>query len=178
LFGESVESLSSESSAASSDFADHFNTALDGLSFRATIGPFRLLHFSAKFRESVQAARGFVHCFAQKALEYRATLESEKHPANSVESHTQYVFLHELAKQTSDTNEITDQLLNILLAGRDTTASLLSMVFYVLSRRPDVWETLRREVISLNGECPSFEQLKHMKYLSWVINESMYGSIH
>ncbi|KAF7594136.1 hypothetical protein BBP40_009985 [Aspergillus hancockii] len=149
LFGESVESLSPGSSAASSNFAYHFNTAQDGLSFRMTIGPFKRLHFSPKFQESVREARGFVHGFVSKALAYRTELAAGKQPTDSVEPHPRYVFLQELAKKTNDTNELTDQLLNILLAGRDTTASLLSMVFFTLSRRPD------------------------MRYLSWVINETL-----
>lgn len=37
-----------------------------------------------------------------------------------------YVLLHELAAQTTDKVRIRSELLNILLAGRDTTASLLS----------------------------------------------------
>ena len=40
-----------------------------------------------------------------------------------------YVFLYELAKQTRDPKVLRDQLLNILVAGRDTTAGLLSFVF-------------------------------------------------
>lgn len=94
--------------------------------------------------------------------------ESEKHPPTS-----RYVFLHELVSQTSDTVKIRSELLNILLAGRDTTASLLSNVWFELSNRPDVWSRLRREVDPLHGETPTFQNLKDMKYARALLNESL-----
>lgn len=132
--------------------------------------------FRPKFRESVREARGYVGNFVKKAIEYRHSLDAEKHAGDNTSSQSRYVFLEELAKETDDPTEITDQVLNILLAGRDTTASLLSMVFYHLARRPDIWDHLRSEVATLDGKCPSFEELKQLKYLSWVVNESMFSS--
>jgi len=84
-----------------------------------------------------------------------------------------YVFLHELLKQTSNKVQIRSELLNILLAGRDTTASLLSNVWWEISKRPDIWAKLRAEVDALAGRKPTFEQLKEMKYLRAVLNESL-----
>lgn len=86
---------------------------------------------------------------------------------------SRYVFLHELIKQTSNKVEIRSELLNILLAGRDTTASLLSNVWWEISSRPDVWAKLRAEVDELGGEKPTFAQIKEMKYLRAVLNESL-----
>lgn len=65
------------------------------------------------------------------------------------------------------------ELLHILLAGRDTTASLLSNVWFELSKRPDIWARLSEEVSALGGEPPSYEQLKNMKYLRAFLNESL-----
>ncbi|KAE8331069.1 cytochrome P450 [Aspergillus sergii] len=173
LFGESVESLRPGSSAGSSSFAHHFNVAQDEIAFSMVIAPFDQLIFRPRFRESVREARGYVGNFVKKAIEYRHSLDTEKHAGDTTDSQSRYVFLEELAKETDNPSEITDQLLNILLAGRDTTASLLSMVFYNLARRPDIWDLLRSEVATLDGKCPSFEELKQLKYLSWVINETL-----
>ena len=63
-------------------------------------------------------------------------------------------------------------MLNVLLAGRDTTASLLGNIWFTLARRPDIWAKLRKEVQdTLHGQRPTFEQLKEMKYLRAIINE-------
>ena len=93
--------------------------------------------------------------------------EAEKYPTS------RYVFLHELVSQTEDKLKIRSELLNILLAGRDTTASLLSNSWFELSNRPDVWHRLQCEVDSLDGGSPTFEKLKDMKYLRAVFNESL-----
>jgi len=39
-----------------------------------------------------------------------------------------YVFIDAIAEESRDPNALRDQLVNILLAGRDTTACLLSWV--------------------------------------------------
>lgn len=88
-----------------------------------------------------------------------------------------YVLLHELSTQTSDRVRIRTELLNILLAGRDTTASLLSNVWWSISKDPQIWSRLQKEVGSLEtplGESrPLFEELKDMKYLRATLNESL-----
>jgi hypothetical protein len=70
-----------------------------------------------------------------------------------------------------------DQLLNILLAGRDTTSSLLSSVFYFLARDKRVWVTLRKEILGRfgngveKGADINFQSMKDLPYLRYVINE-------
>ena len=155
-------------------FADDFNYAQDILAFRFKINPVIGLHWNSKFKRVARDCRIFVDQFVEKALAYRAALDSGEKSAE--DSSRAYVFLYELSKKTTDKKELNDQLMNILLAGRDTTASLLGMVFYLLARRPDVWNKLRAEVAELNGQYPSFEQLKAMKYLTWVMNESICSS--
>ena len=89
------------------------------------------------------------------------------------EKSSRYVFADELVTQTNDRFQVRSELLNILLAGRDTTASLLSNVFFILSRRPDIWAKLQEEVSTLGGARPDIQQLRDMKYLRAVLNESL-----
>jgi cytochrome P450 len=60
-----------------------------------------------------------------------------------------------------------------LLAGRDTTASLLTNVWFILAKRPDIWKRLQAEIATLDGAEPDFEQLKNLKYLKALMNESL-----
>lgn len=132
------------------------------------MGPLLFFHRDNKFSKATKDTRQYVRQFVQKAAEYRNLHQS----GQTKEIDQRYVFLYELSKQTQDEKILTDQLLNVLLAGRDTTASLLSITFLVMARRPDVWNKLRAEVLKLEGRKPSFEDLKSMTYLSWVLNES------
>ena len=62
-----------------------------------------------------------------------------------------------------------DQLVAVLLAGRDTTACTLSWLFYELSKHPQVVKKLRQEVqdvVGIEGSpVPTYESLKGMRYL-------------
>lgn len=78
-----------------------------------------------------------------------------------------YTFLHALASYTRDKQMLRDQLVAVLLAGRDTTASTLSWTFYELARHPEIFKKLREEIVSQVGvdEAPTYRHLKDMKYL-------------
>lgn len=168
LFGESIDSLGAGDNQPS--FAKDFNTSQNGLAIRTRLGHLMVFHRDKAFLKATVEARRFVDRFVQKALDYRSAHANGEDTSKSTEK--RYVFLHELSKQTTERTVLTDQILNVLLAGRDTTASLLSITFFILARRPDVWKKLRHDVLKVEQEKPSFEDLKSMTYLTWVLNES------
>ncbi|KAG0148850.1 hypothetical protein CROQUDRAFT_669713 [Cronartium quercuum f. sp. fusiforme G11] len=66
------------------------------------------------------------------------------------------------------------ELINILLAARDTTTSLLTSCVYELARREDLWKELRAEVEVLrNVRFISLEQVRKLKFLRALINETL-----
>ncbi|KAJ7200155.1 cytochrome P450 monooxygenase pc-1 [Mycena pura] len=83
--------------------------------------------------------------------------------------------LEELLNSTSDPKVLKDETLNILLAGRDTTMHVMTMVVYFLSMYPEVCARLRAEILTRVGPVrrPTYDDIKDMKYLRAVINESM-----
>ncbi len=89
-----------------------------------------------------------------------------------------YTFLEALASETRDPIELRSQLLNILLAGRDTTASLLGWLFFLLIRHPAVFSKLRQTVLDEFGSYNSpqgitFASLKNCRYLQYCLNEAL-----
>jgi cytochrome P450 len=173
LFGESVSSLRSTEGSEQERFGRCFDFAQSKLGNRTRLGKFSALFRDTEFDEACKT----VHKFVDKIV-YRALLENppSNDPEKSVDgkdASQRYVFLTELVKATRDPKQLRDELLNILLAGRDTTASLLSHTFHVLAQRPDIFKKLRFEVDSLNGELPTYETLKSMKYLKYILNESL-----
>jgi len=89
-----------------------------------------------------------------------------------------YVFLEALATQTQDPIELRTQALNLLLAGRDTTASLLGWLFLRLSQNPDRYKKLRDIVIEEFGTYDkptriTFSKLKDCRYLQHCNNEAL-----
>ncbi|KAG8984754.1 hypothetical protein FRB93_006332 [Tulasnella sp. JGI-2019a] len=84
-------------------------------------------------------------------------------------------YLEHLAASTEDIVLIRDQLLNMMLAARDTTAILLTCICYLLARHPDVMVKLRTEIIEKYGltEAPEYNDMKQLEYLRAVINETL-----
>ena len=57
------------------------------------------------------------------------------------------------------------ELINMLVAARDTTATLLTFLTYLLATHPHVLEKLRHEVTSIAaGQAPTYEIIGNMKY--------------
>ncbi|KAJ5173648.1 Cytochrome P450 [Penicillium coprophilum] len=175
LFGESTHTLRKEGSSRGAEFTKAFDTIQDVISLRFRVGGMANLYRRKAFYKAVAIVRAYVDKFVQKAIDYRVAVDSGRKVDQDIKQLTdsRYVLSYELSKETLDKTIMTDQLLSIMFAGRDTTASLLSVVFWILARRPDVWDRLRKEVLALNGEKPPFEVLKSMTYLTWVLNETL-----
>ncbi|KAJ6624157.1 cytochrome P450 [Mycena sp. CBHHK59/15] len=83
--------------------------------------------------------------------------------------------LGHLVNYTEDHTILRDEMLNINVAGRDTTASLLTFTAYMLAEHPEVLSKLRAEILNRVGptERPTHEDIKEMKYLRAVLNETL-----
>jgi len=83
--------------------------------------------------------------------------------------------LDHLVKYTSDPLILRDETLNILIAGRDTTAGTLTFAAYLLAMHPPVFTRLREEVLTHVGprHQPTYDDIKEMKFLRAVINETL-----
>jgi len=83
--------------------------------------------------------------------------------------------LDHLVNFTDDLKILKDETLNIMIAGRDTTATTLSSAIYLLSMHPDALSRLRKEILDTVGPIrrPTYEDIKEMKYLRAFINETL-----
>ncbi|KAK0745966.1 cytochrome P450 [Schizothecium vesticola] len=94
---------------------------------------------------------------------------------SKTKSSTGYTFLHALASFTRDRRVLHDQLIAVLLASRDTTASTLSWTLYELARHPAAVAALRAEILAQVGpdRAPTYDDLKAMRYLQAVMAETL-----
>lgn len=87
-------------------------------------------------------------------------------------SHKRDTFLSDIVKSSQDRPRLRAEFLNVLLAGRDTTESYLSSLFFTLSQRPDIFRKLQHEIDSSGIPLtPSMSQLKSLPYLRATLNE-------
>ena len=123
LFGRSVYSLraSIDQDTENKLFAESFNVAQAGLAKRFRLAPFHFLYSPPSFRRACHN----VHRFLEGYIRKQKLLEGCERPG-SAESDSISWFVEEVAAGCTSETSLRDQLLNVLLAGRDTTACCLS----------------------------------------------------
>lgn len=153
-------------------FGDAFQYSTEKVGLEARIGNLATIIPDAKFDGSTKFVSDYVGYYVSKTIEQSKIYTTL---GETTEESSKYVFLQELARTGYSKKKIQDELLNILLAGRDTTAGLLAHLWYTLARRPDVFNKLRAEVFGLGNKEPSFEQVKDMRYLQNCLKESQFS---
>jgi cytochrome P450 len=170
LFGQSVGAQGAGHGSGADRFQRAFDFAQHQMPDRNRLGVMNLFIPNAKFN----AACKVVHAWADRYIEQWLINKTSGKTRKSTSEHSDYVCLEQIADQVQDPRQLRDEMLNVLLAGRDTTAGLLSNAFHVLSRHPDIWKKLRAEVNTLEGRLPTYEDLKSLKYLKCVLNEGKF----
>lgn len=158
----------------------HMDAGKAWIETRGALWKYRWLLPVKQFNKHCEAIHKYAEWFVQLRLargdEYLAGLQHQSGEPGS----DRYVLLNELAKVTSDPVDLRSQTLNVLSAGRDTTAALLGWIVYFLARHPKVWATLRDEVLVHFGPySPGPNNIKFrevrdsLPYMTAVINESL-----
>ena len=163
LLGYSTNSLTAPSPEAQ-QFVKDFEFASREGAKKARLGPVLYYLPHRELRDAVCGMREYVRSYLEKVA-----AQSEKGEVKE----RSYVFLDEILKANPPVDYTIDQILSILVAGRDTTAAAMTAAFYFLARNPIMVEKLRKEILAVDEEYPTWEQLKEMKYLNNVVKEGM-----
>jgi cytochrome P450 len=169
LFGESVNSLDDDVSMK--EVGEAFDYTSKEIFARSNLGLLIFFYWNPKFTHACKVLDAYIKGFVDKAINFRPEAKPAEVEDGSHSGKKRYIFLEELAKDTSDRKLLRDQLGGSLGAGRDTTSALLTTTFWLLARHPEALRTLRTEVAQLKGKLPTYEQLHSMTYLRWVLNE-------
>ncbi|KAF9530968.1 cytochrome P450 [Crepidotus variabilis] len=185
LFGQSVQSLaagipypptssrrmpSSFASHPSNIFVDAFVTGQRVAIERTALGfewPLREFWKDtvAPFRKVMDGFTGPLMAKAISKWKQIQQIGDEKEEDTNLLAH--------LVRHTQDPKILLDQLMNLLVAGRDTTADLLSFSMYMIAQNPDIERRLREEILEKVGpnDSPTYESMKEMKYMKAFLNE-------
>ncbi|KAL4883334.1 cytochrome P450 [Aspergillus karnatakaensis] len=191
LFGVSSNSLRETKEVdTNSSFAKSLDAAQEEIVKRDILGPVLVkLRSSREFKRNLKTVHEFIDGYVAKALaSYKAEEEREAEEKRQLQGkgnaeegegegeggeEKRYIFLRELSRQTTDPLALRWETLNVLIAGRDTTAVLLSNTWFMLSRRPDIWTKLKAQLTSLDGTAPTYQQLTELKYVRWILLETL-----
>lgn len=164
-------SLDGDDSHLGMEFHHAFERMVAVLDTRVRLRSFYWLYGTRELRLCVETLHGFVD------IAITASDMAKKEGS----SQALYDFLNVLRERCSGGDEeVREQVLGLLAAGRDTTASLMSWTWYCLLRNPRVFAKLRSEILSTFGCSPdgpsvtmTFASLKKCTYLQHVLSETM-----
>lgn len=178
VFGRSTDSLLSgqnqrsvqQSEAGTSDFSEAANHAIHMLGKRGLLINLYWLLDSPKFRQSCRVCKTFVSRYLTQAQQSQGQKPAAERQGEDSS------FMHSLvAKDNAPSEVIRDQLLALLLASRDTSASFAAWIIYALSRDKRVLTKLRGLIeTQLPGrKPPTAADITALPYLRHVLNETL-----
>ncbi|KAF8893048.1 cytochrome P450 [Infundibulicybe gibba] len=148
-------------------FVESFMAGQTKLASRFALGlDWPLVEF---WKDGVKPHRAVVDDFV-KPLLAKAIERKEK-----IKEGSEVNLLDHLLKHIDDEQILKDELVNLLVAGRDTTASTLTFATYMLSEHPHIVNKLRAEILRVVGRTrgPTYDDIRDMKYLRAFINETL-----
>ncbi|KAI0150800.1 cytochrome P450 alkane hydroxylase [Xylariaceae sp. FL1272] len=146
LFGESVHSLRPSNGPQEQTFAGAFTTAQSYIASRFRLGDLYWLIGGKTWRDSCAQVRKFADQIIDQNLSNSRMCQKD----------SRYVFLTSLAKACPDRSALRGQIINNLVAGRDTAACLLSWTFFLLLRHPELYAYAlhrRADLYGLDADC-------------------------
>ncbi|KAK1239118.1 hypothetical protein MKX08_006179 [Trichoderma sp. CBMAI-0020] len=166
LLGHSVESLENPKG----EFSKAFTYVQRKQMTLTLLAPLRRFIPKGEYNRGIKVLEAFIQPFIEATL----TLIPEELQKIS-KSDKEFTFLHQIALFSRDPKVIRDQIMAVLLAGRDTTAATLSWALYELSNCPATWQKLRSHVLQKVGPdaAPTYEDIKDLTYLTHALYETM-----
>ncbi|KAL9087649.1 MAG: hypothetical protein Q9165_006573 [Trypethelium subeluteriae] len=179
LFGESVDAQTAEGAATGEVFLRSLDETLLGWNKRRQAGMLSFRYALDKtWVKAYTQLYSFIDARVHRALELTSKPTKSKADSHAEDSSHRYVLLYELAKELRDPISLRFELINVFLPSRDTTAALLSNIFFQLARHPKYWTQLRESALSLpfdpaDPSSLSFSTLKSLLPFRNVIYETL-----
>jgi cytochrome P450 len=160
LMGHSTNMLSDKTDhTREQQFVDDYMICSEEIIQQMQLGPLHCLKFNFAAKRAKKRVYAYLDTFIEESLQ-------------SPKDNSGGNFLTDIMAIANDKKCLSDHILHILLASRDTTSSLLSNLFFFLSKNAYIYTKLREEVLSISGQTPpTANQLKEMTYLKWCVNE-------
>eukprot|EP01117_Protostelium_nocturnum_P019304 TRINITY_DN8338_c0_g1_i1.p1 TRINITY_DN8338_c0_g1~~TRINITY_DN8338_c0_g1_i1.p1 ORF type:complete len:513 (-),score=140.07 TRINITY_DN8338_c0_g1_i1:135-1673(-) len=150
-------------------FASAFDFAQEHMNLRISNPLWRITEiFSEKGRQMKEAA-SIIDKFALEMVE-----ERKKDLRNEVDLLSLYLKMKDENGDPYSAQQVRDAVINLVLAGRDTTSQTLSWIFYYLIRDKSHLQKLRSEIKEVLGnESVSYDNYKGLVYSMAVFHETL-----
>jgi cytochrome P450 len=157
-------------STTDTDFYAAYDSSRQGIMIRTALNNVYWLYNTRKFRLACQYTRNVANTSVRRVLAMPTSFQTEQSEKRNI--------LEELVMHTRDPDRLSTMALDLLFAGRQTSASFVSSMLFYLARNPTIYAKLRQHVIQDFGkeatdDLIGFEDLKRCKYLQWCMNEAL-----
>ncbi|KAM1208875.1 hypothetical protein ACFX2J_014482 [Malus domestica] len=153
-----------------------FNYNFDSLNAYSPVDVLRkIIPRQIKAEKAVQVIRSSVEELIAKCKEI-VEAEGERIDEEEYINDTDPSILRFLlaSREEVSSEQLRDDLLSMLVAGHETTGSVLTWTLYLLSKNPHTLVKAQEEVDKvLQGQRPSYDDIKNLKYLTRCIMESL-----
>ena len=125
-------------------------------------------------KKKFHSACAYLQCRIDRIVEQNFEERKRMGDREKRDNEQPYCLLESLKENSNNVKEVRDALLTVLVAGIDSVSSLLSATFWLLVRHPLVYDKLRQALLTTIGNKapPTYEQIKAMSYLRYVLYES------
>ncbi|KAK7042020.1 cytochrome P450 [Favolaschia claudopus] len=131
-----------------------------------------------KIDYTIDTAQGTMRRIGMGLLE-----ESKRQAMAGAESHTARDLLSLLVRANMDKDipesqrmsddDVLAQVPTFLVAGHETTSTAASWTIYELAKNPELQSRLREDLLSLDNDTPSMDDLNSLPYLDCVVRETL-----
>ncbi|KAI4273861.1 MAG: hypothetical protein L6R38_006239, partial [Xanthoria sp. 2 TBL-2021] len=163
IFGQPIKDYETDTQHK---FASSFDYASLVSAVRIRLADFYWAYSPSGFSQSCTVVKEYATMFVEQAMNDRDDVTKT--------TDEKYAFIQDLYDEYKDPILVRDQLVNVLIAGRDTTAALLSWTFFLLVRHAPVLARLRQEISSIVGDDVTLDRshIQKLRWLKCVINET------
>ncbi|CAJ1368838.1 unnamed protein product [Effrenium voratum] len=139
-----------------------------------------LVERQREFTENMKLLNDALNKCISQALADRSEAdleELENRDYTKMENPSLLRFLVDMRGETTSGKQLRDDMITMLIAGHETTASALTWALFELAQNPELLARLQKEVDSVMGveghECPTYEDIKSMELLRLTMAESL-----
>jgi cytochrome P450 monooxygenase len=154
-------------------------TIMGGLRIRLQMTKLLFLHRDKAWFDAVKRVHAFLDKHIDKVLTDLQAEQASGEKATYINGEERSDLLYTIAPHgPTDREALRSHILNVFFSSNETTSILISNVFYALARHPHVYEKLRKECLSYGDGPLTWDQMRSMTYLRYVLNESECASIN
>jgi len=137
-----------------------------------------LVERQREFTSNMEILNGALNTCIEQALSERSEAdveELEKRDYSKLDNPSLLRFLVDMKGEATDGKQLRDDMITMLIAGHETTASGLTWALFELAQNPELMAKVQKEVDEVIGgkECPTYDDVKKMELVRLCFTESL-----